>query len=102
MDMSKAAIAPRQPRISAQDEAHPLFPIYRQHRAFCAINLIEASAFTDWLYQYESNLRNERVAAHKRYPEFLAWMRANKGGARQCPAGQFPHNFNYWLEGGRW
>ena len=36
------------------------------------------------------------------YQNFMAWMRANKGGARPCPAGEFPHNFKYWLDGGRW
>ena len=23
-------------------------------------------------------------------------------GARRCPAGGFPDNFNFWLDGGRW
>lgn len=36
------------------------------------------------------------------YHEFLGWMSANKGGARPCPAGAFPHNFKFWREGGRW
>ena len=36
------------------------------------------------------------------YQEFMVWMRSNKGGARPCPAGEFPHNFNYWQAGGRW
>jgi hypothetical protein len=40
--------------------------------------------------------------ADPNYQEFMVWMRANKGGARTCPAGDFPHNFNYWREGGRW
>lgn len=36
------------------------------------------------------------------YQEFMGWMRATKGGSRPCPAGEFPDNFNYWREGGRW
>ena len=36
------------------------------------------------------------------YQDFTAWLRANKGGARPCPAGNFPHNFKFWMEGGRW
>lgn len=102
MEMSKAAIAPVQPPISKADEAHPLFPIYRRYRSSMTILLVQASSFGDWLYSYEQDLTSKEFAAHARYPEFLAWMRANKGGARQCPAGNFPHNFSYWLEGGRW
>lgn len=40
--------------------------------------------------------------ANADYQEFMNWMRANKGGSRPCPAGVFPHNFNFWKEGGRW
>ena len=50
--------------------------------------------------------KKEKEAAARQadpaYQEFMGWMRANKGGSRPCPAGDFPHNFNYWREGGRW
>lgn len=36
------------------------------------------------------------------YQNFMAWMRETKAGARPCPAGQFPNNFKFWVEGGRW
>lgn len=102
MDISAAAMPPIQPNISASDREHPLFPLYQQRRNFCSNNLIQANAFDGWLYQYEQNLLNESASRHSDYPAFLEWMRANKGGGRQCPAGSFPHNFNYWREGGRW
>jgi hypothetical protein len=102
MDMSKAALAPRQPVITDRDRAHPLFPIYSQHRSACARLLVDASSFRDWLYQYESELQRCNAATHPRYPVFLEWMITHQGGARKCPSGAFPHNFHFWLEGGRW
>lgn len=101
-EMSQAAIAPRQPNISPKALTHPLFPIYRHYRSSMNTLLVEASSFEDWLYQYERNLRDEETVKHPRMGEFRQWMTVNKGGARRCPAGCFPHNFNYWLEGGRW
>ena len=102
MDMSAAAIAPRQPSIGKHDHEHPLFPLYSQHRTFCTNHLIEADSFRDWLTHYEHALLTKRWAQHERYSEFMMWMVENQGGARECPAGWFPHNFNYWLAGGRW
>ena len=102
MDMSAAAIAPRQPGVSAADRAHPLFPLYQQQRSFCSVNLIEASRFCDWLYQYEHEQVVTDARKDEQFPIFLAWMRANQGGARRCPAGDFPHNFRFWQTGGRW
>lgn len=102
MEMSKAAIAPQQPPISAADRAHPLFNLYNQHRSWCSLQLVKADAFRDWLFQYERNLVNDAATKHPDYPAFMEWIVANKGGARKCPAGVFPHNFNYWREGGRW
>lgn len=102
MDISAAALPPRQPTISTKDRTHPLFRLYQQHLSSCSLNLIEASAFADWLYQREQNEKSESAAAHPRYADFLAWMRANRAGARPCPAGTFPRNFQYWLDGGRW
>lgn len=102
MDMSKAAMAPIQPTISASDRAHPLFAAYGLHRAACNRLMIEASRFSDWLYQYESNLKNEAAARRPEYADFRQWMIENQGGARTCPAGSFPHNFYFWIDGGRW
>jgi hypothetical protein len=102
MDISAAALPPIQPAISAADRGHPLFSLYSQHRAFCSNNLIEASSFPDWLFQYERDIAAQEIAKHPRFKEWQQWMRDNQGGARACPAGTFPHNFNYWLEGGRW
>jgi len=102
MNMSKAAIAPRQPLITEANRKHPLFPLYQQHLTFCNVNLIEASRFGDWLYQYERNLIDAAATRHAEYPAFMAWMRENQGGARRCPAGAFPHNFEFWRNGGRW
>lgn len=102
MDMSKAAIAPRQPIITEADRKHPLFPIYNEYRAGCSRMLVQASHFKDWLSQYERELVNAKAASDPRYSKFLDWMIDNKGGARKCPAGMFPHNFYFWLEGGRW
>lgn len=102
MEMSKAALPARYGRATAQDEKHPLFPIYRQWRSSMSAQLVNSEDFKDWLYSYERNLENETYAGHDKYPEFIKWMRANQGGARRCPAGAFPHNFNFWLAGGRW
>lgn len=102
MEMSKTALPARYGKASAQDEKHSLFPIYRQYRSSMSAQLVNSEDFSDWLCNYERNLTNEIYAGHKQYPNFIKWMRANQGGARICPAGAFPHNFNYWLEGGRW
>lgn len=102
MEMSKACLPPRQPPISDQDRAHPLFPEYQRHRASMMAHLIEASSFKDWLYQRERNVAADDAANHPEFPAFQAWMRQTKGGARRCPAGAFPANFKFWLKGGRW
>lgn len=102
MDISRAATPPRQPEILHAERAHPLFPLYAQHRTFCSNQLVQVDCFRDWLSQYERNLQNEVAAKHPRYSAFMAWMVANQGGARRCPAGSFPHNFEFWRSGGRW
>lgn len=102
MDMSAAALPPIQPRISDADRANPLFPEYQRHRSFCDRQMIDAPRFTDWLRQREQGQVRDDWARHPRYPEFLAWMRSEQGGARKCPAGRFPENFKHWLDGGRW
>ena len=102
MDMSKAALPAKFGRASKEDEKHPLFPLYQQHRSSCTRLMVNSSDFKDWKYQYEQNLKNEEAAKHPKYKDFLDWMIANQGGARECPVGYFPHNLYYWIEGGRW
>jgi hypothetical protein len=102
MDISPAALPPRAPVYTEADKAHPLFPTYRQHMTFCAHKMIQASDFRDWLYQYNQENAYFTARKHPDYPTFLSWITAERGGARPCPAGQFPHNFAFWREGGRW
>lgn len=102
MQISAACIAPHQPLVTEADRKHPLFALYSQHRSSCSNLLIEASTFRDWLSQYKNELVNANAASDPRYSRFLDWMQINQGGARKCPAGTFPHNFYYWIEGGRW
>lgn len=102
MDMSPAALPPIQPDIRESDRLHPLFVLYQQHRNVCTLNLLECESFADWLRCYERNLRDREIARHPRYQSFVEWMQTNQGGARKCPAGAFPQNFHFWLEGGRW
>jgi predicted acetyltransferase len=101
--MSAAAIAPRQPTISAADRAHPRFAEYQRYSSSMSVQLVEADSFRDWLRQTETQARHDEIALHPRYPEFVRWMVQNQGGARRCPAGNsFPYNFQFWLDGGRW
>ena len=102
MNMSKAALPPIQPRISDKDRLHPLFNLYQQYRSSCSMNLIEANSFDNWLYQYNQNQVRDNAANDSQYPDFMKWMVQNQGGARKCPAGNFPNNFYYWIKGGRW
>lgn len=102
MDMSAAALPPRSGYYTRENEKHPLFPLYRQHLSSCARLMIDASDFKDWLFQYERNLESDNAAAHPEYPAFLAWCRETRSGRRTCPAGVFPQNFYFWLNGGRW
>lgn len=100
MDMSAAALPPRSGTYLPTDMQHPLFPLYREHRSSCQRLMIDSSDFRDWLFQYERNLQSDNAAKHPRFAEFQAWCRETQSGRRRCPAGCFPHNFNFWLEGG--
>lgn len=102
MDMSKAASPSRYGNASKADEKHPLFSLYRQYRSNMSRLMVNSEDFRDWLYNYEQNLIRDNAAKHPKYQEFMIWMKVNQGGARKCKAGVFPHNFYYWLEGGRW
>jgi hypothetical protein len=100
--MSAAALPPRQPLITDEDRKDPLFPEYQRHRASMSAQLVEADGFADWKRHRQTAETSDQAAAHPSYPEFLAWMRREQGGARKCPAGDFPRNFEFWLTGGRW
>lgn len=102
MQMSEAALPPPTPHITEADRQHPRFRDYDDYRRGCARQLVQADAFRDWLGHQETKATHDRVAQHPRFPEFQTWMRANKGGARICPAGAFPDNFLFWIGGGRW
>lgn len=109
MDMHAAALPPRSGRYGKADQEHPLFPLYREHLTSCARLMVDASDFRDWLFQHNAAVERDAWAARPEYPEFLAWMRETKAGGRRCcptrdnPNGlAFPHNFAFWLEGGRW
>lgn len=102
MEMSAAALPPRQPLVTERERADPLFPEYARYRASMNSLLVEASAFADWKFQREQNAIRDTAAQHPLYPDFVAWMRETKAGGRSCPAGVFPDNFNFWLTGGRW
>lgn len=102
MNMSKAALPPRYGKASKADEAHPLFTIYRQYRSSMSSLLVNSVDFRDWLCSYEAQLVSDNATKLPEYPEFMDWMKANQGGARKCPAGVFPHNFHFWIDGGRW
>ena len=102
MEMSKAAIAPRQPSVTDEQRKHPLFPAYMAYRSAMSTQLVQADRFETWLRLRERDLRDQELQQHPRFKEFHRWMRENKGGARPCPGGQWPDNFMSWLEGARW
>lgn len=109
MEISKAALPPIQPANRPQDRTHPLFPLYERHRTESAFLLVEADSFEGWLFKYEREAESQKAAEHPRFREFQEWCREAKAGARPCcpsedaPRGLiFPHNFRYWLDGGRW
>jgi hypothetical protein len=102
MDMHAAALPPHRPHISAAERAHPEFALYQRHLSDCSRLMIQADEFADWLGHRAAEAVRAAGATHQQYPVFMAWMRANQGGARHCPAGCFPANFEFWLGGGRW
>jgi hypothetical protein len=104
MDMSAAALPPRYGQIDKADEAHPRAPEFRSYRFGMSRLMVDSDDFRDWLASVERQEKLDAEAAHPRFREFQDWMRANQGGARRIPgeAQGFPHNFRYWLSGGRW
>lgn len=99
--LSKAATYPRQPTVTPEQTRHPLYPTYAAYRDSMARQLVEASGFTDWLYQRDQAEVAATAKDHPNYPDFLDWMRETKAGARPVH-GAFPHNFYKWLGGARW
>lgn len=109
MDMSAAALPPRSGHYTKADEKHQLFGLYHQKLNSCAQLMIDAPDFENWLFQHERSKRDDSYVAHPQYPDFIAWTRETKCGARPCcPSKDLPHglvfpdNFIYWMEGGRW
>ena len=51
MEISRAALPPIQPNISATDRAHPRFGEYLNYRAAMSRQLVEADSFSSWLRQ---------------------------------------------------
>lgn len=101
MDMSAAALPPRQPSIPDTARSHPDFAAYQAYRTFCNRQMIEASRWEDWLAQREFHLRCAQIEKHSRFREFQTWMCQTQAGARKGP-GAFPDNFIAWLGGARW
>lgn len=102
MDMSPACAPARYGRASPQDQKHPLFTTYQQYRSGMSRLMVDSVDFRDWLYGYEQEIVMVDATKNTQFPAFMKWMAANKGGARRCPAGDFPHNMYFWIEGGRW
>ncbi len=103
MDMSKAALPPIQPRVCDADRSHPLFTKWQSYHFWCSRKLIQADDFKSWLGQIEAQEYTAKWEAHPQYPSFLKWMRENQGGAkRKGNPGNFPTNFQAWLDGKRW
>jgi hypothetical protein len=102
MDMSAAALPPCQPAISEADRSHPLFPAYMQHRNSCIRLMVTANTFEGFKFQARHEAKCDVAEEHPRFKEFQSWMRETKAGGRKCPAGSFPENFYFWVEGGRW
>jgi hypothetical protein len=102
MEMSAAAMRPIHGAIEPDDRQHKAFPAYEVYRTGCVRQLIAAESFRDWLAATERNKIEQRAREHPLYEDFRQWMVDEQAGARTCPAGSFPDNFAYWLEGGRW
>lgn len=102
MDISAAALPPRQPSTSPTERAHPLYPEYRRYVSAMSINLVEADPFDGWLRQRDLAARDEDLQAHPRFREFQRWMRDTQGGAPGKTDLTWPANFQAWLGGARW
>ena len=100
MHMSAAALPPIHGPVTEADKAHPRYPEYASYRRACDNLLVACAGFADWLRQDEAMAERDAWAEHPQYPAFLAWMRAEQGGARGNL--KFPENFQFWLTGGRW
>ena len=100
MDMSAAALPAHSGRASAADRAHPLYNEWRKAESFAQRQMIDGQDFKNWLYQREQAAYRDDWAKHAQYPAFLSWMRETKAGGRGKL--NFPENFKFWLEGGRW
>lgn len=100
MDMSAAALPAISGRSNEADKVHPLYNEWRKSETSCTRLMINGQNFKDWLFQREANENREIWSQHEQYRPFMAWMRANQGGARGNLC--FPENFKAWLNGVRW
>lgn len=102
MDMSAAALPPRQPHIPENARSHPDFMEYMSYRSGCNRLMIDASRWEDWLAQRAFRAELDDWSRHPRFKAFQAWMFENKGGDRKRNPAAFPENFKAWLDGARW
>jgi hypothetical protein len=102
MDMSAAALPPRSGIVTEVERKDPLYLKFQQYQASCRKNLIDCPDFADWKAAEQRQAELAEISRHPQFPAFQQWMRDTQGGARKCPAGSFPENFFYWLDGKRW
>lgn len=102
LDMSKAAIAPRQPILSAKERTHPLASEFEAYVRGMSRLGVQADPFSSWLASRDREAVAKSAEQHPRFPEFKTWMQANRGGESGRNPAPFPHNFNLWLLGHRW
>jgi hypothetical protein len=102
MDISPACLPPVQAPIYEVDRKHQRFKEYMAWRSSMTRQLVYADGFAEWLSQSIRMENNDAWAKHSLYPAFLSWMRETQAGARKCPHGSFPDNFQAWMKGHRW
>lgn len=102
MDISAAAIPPRQPHISEKDRTHPLFSKYMSYRSAMTRQLVQADSFDNWLGQIEMAKRDAELAKDPQLKAFQQWMAETQGGAPGKTELRWPHNFHAWKNGTRW
>ena len=84
MDISAAALPPRQPAASQSERSHPRYAEWRHYVSAMSMKLLEAAPFHVWLRQ-----REERGHEEKHGKEVVFHT---KPGAR-LPAGWYKHKF---------
>ena len=90
------------PSIDPKDRENERFPIYNKYRNACIKHDIECEGFATWLALNERLEKDKTFSANSQFSGFRQWMVAEQGGSRRCPAGIFPENYLFWVNGGRW